>query len=104
MCDGGARGAHRRWRPQYGISPAAPSRLGWPAMLGLRGIVLVALGAFGAVFSGAWARNLLRLHRQPPEPRTDTVVGPPSPVHIGIGFVTNFFDYLGIGSFATTTA
>lgn len=28
----------------------------------------------------------------------------PSPVQLAIGFVTNFFDTLGIGSFATTTA
>jgi uncharacterized membrane protein YfcA len=28
----------------------------------------------------------------------------PSPLQIGIGFVANFFDTLGIGSFATTTA
>ena len=28
----------------------------------------------------------------------------PKPVHLGIGAVTNFFDTLGIGSFATTTA
>lgn len=28
----------------------------------------------------------------------------PTPRHVGIGFVTNFFDTLGIGSFATTTA
>jgi uncharacterized membrane protein YfcA len=28
----------------------------------------------------------------------------PKPVHVFIGFVTNFFDTLGIGSFATTTA
>ena len=28
----------------------------------------------------------------------------PRPVHLGIGAVTNFFDTLGIGSFATTTA
>jgi uncharacterized membrane protein YfcA len=28
----------------------------------------------------------------------------PNPLRIGIGFVTNFFDTLGIGSFATTTA
>ena len=28
----------------------------------------------------------------------------PTPLHIAIGFVTNFFDTLGIGSFATTTA
>jgi uncharacterized membrane protein YfcA len=28
----------------------------------------------------------------------------PRPIHLAIGFVTNFFDTLGIGSFATTTA
>jgi uncharacterized membrane protein YfcA len=28
----------------------------------------------------------------------------PKPVHLFIGFITNFFDTLGIGSFATTTA
>jgi len=30
--------------------------------------------------------------------------GPPKPIELGIGFVTNFFDTLGIGSYATTTA
>ena len=28
----------------------------------------------------------------------------PTPMDAGIGFVTNFFDTLGIGSFATTTS
>jgi uncharacterized membrane protein YfcA len=72
-------------------------------MFGLRGIVLVALGAFGAFFSAAWVRNLLRLRDQPPK-EPDGQVRAPSPVHLGIGFVTNFFDTLGIGSFAPTTA
>src|SRR6185295_11382243 len=31
-------------------------------------------------------------------------VAAPAPLHLLIGFVTNFFDTLGIGSFATTTA
>jgi uncharacterized membrane protein YfcA len=74
-----------------------------PAMLGLRGIVLVALGVFGAGFSGTWARNLSRLRRGPSEDPA-TRVGPPSPVHLGIGFVTNFLDTFSIGSFATTTS
>lgn len=30
-------------------------------------------------------------------------VAAPRPIHIAIGFITNFFDTLGIGSFATTT-
>jgi uncharacterized membrane protein YfcA len=73
-------------------------------MLGLRGFVLVALGTFAAIFSAGWTRNLLRLRREAPAPASDSAVRVPSPVQIGIGFVTNFFDYLGIGSFATTTA
>ncbi len=28
----------------------------------------------------------------------------PTPLQIGVGFITNFLDTLGIGSFATTTA
>ena len=28
----------------------------------------------------------------------------PRPLHMGLGFVTNFFDQLGVGSFATTTS
>jgi uncharacterized membrane protein YfcA len=74
-----------------------------PSMLGLRGIVLGALGLIGAVFTGGWTRNLLVLRRQPPAD-PDRQVAAPGPLHVGIGFLTNFFDYLGIGSFATTTA
>jgi uncharacterized membrane protein YfcA len=36
--------------------------------------------------------------------RSGRIGGTPSIVDLGIGFVTNFFDTLGIGSFATTTA
>lgn len=34
----------------------------------------------------------------------DGVPGGLRPVHLGLGFLTNFFDQLGIGSFATTTS
>src|SRR5207248_2941339 len=44
----------------------------------------------------------LRQRSSPADPSTD--LRWPAPIHYGIGFVTNFFDYLGIGSFATTTA
>jgi len=30
--------------------------------------------------------------------------GGPRPIHLGLGFLTNFFDQLGVGSFATTTS
>jgi uncharacterized membrane protein YfcA len=36
--------------------------------------------------------------------KSKSAEGFPGPVHISIGFVTNFFDTLGIGSFAPTTA
>jgi len=37
-------------------------------------------------------------------PPAGAVVDRPGPLHLGIGFVTNFLDALGIGSYATTTA
>src|SRR3954468_15431218 len=107
MCGTVARRAHGgmahntrfRRRRQAGGLPVA-----WPAMLGLRGIVLGALAIVGAVFGGGWTRNLLRLRREPQNTDGDRAVRFPGPLHVGIGFITNFFDYLGIGSFATTTA
>jgi uncharacterized membrane protein YfcA len=73
-------------------------------MLGLRGIVYVALAAFGAVFTGAWGRQIAGARRtgKPGDPPSDARFPPPT--HIAIGFVTNFLDTLGIGSFATTTS
>lgn len=37
-------------------------------------------------------------------PPTSAVADRPGPPHLALGFVTNFFDALGIGSYATTTA
>jgi len=37
-------------------------------------------------------------------PPAGDVAERPGPVHLALGFVTNFFDALGIGSYATTTA
>ena len=64
-----------------------------------------ALGALTAVFVAAWGAAVMTVRRTPapaPSPATDTRF--PSAIEIGIGAVTNFFDTLGIGSFATTTA
>jgi uncharacterized membrane protein YfcA len=72
-------------------------------MFGLRGIVLAAIGVFGAGFTGAWARDLAGLRRRGPSDEA-TRVGWPSPLHLGIGFLTDFLDTFSIGSFATTTA
>ena len=64
-----------------------------------------ALGVLTAVFVGAWTSTIVELRRNPPAqraPATDASV--PTATEIGVGAVTNFFDTLGIGSFATTTA
>jgi uncharacterized membrane protein YfcA len=64
-----------------------------------------ALGVLTAAFVVGWSAAVRAVRRAPalePSPATDTRL--PSPVEIGIGAVTNFFDTLGIGSFATTTA
>jgi uncharacterized membrane protein YfcA len=64
-----------------------------------------ALGALTAVFILGWSAAVVAIRRAPalePSPATNTRF--PGPSEIGIGAVTNFFDTLGIGSFATTTA
>jgi uncharacterized membrane protein YfcA len=59
-------------------------------------ILFAALVAITVVFIAAWARSVRRN-------------GPaaglrPTPLELAVGFVTNFFDTLGIGSFAPTTS
>jgi uncharacterized membrane protein YfcA len=64
-----------------------------------------ALCVLTAVFVAGWWAAVGAIRRVPalePSPATDARL--PSPMEIGIGAVTNFFDTLGIGSFATTTA
>ncbi len=64
-----------------------------------------ALGLLTGTFVAAWTATVLKVRRAagtPPSPATDARF--PTPALIGIGAVTNFFDTLGIGSFATTTA
>jgi uncharacterized membrane protein YfcA len=64
-----------------------------------------ALGALTAIFIYGWtvaAGAVRRVAAKDASPATD--VGPPTLTQIGIGALTNFFDTLGIGSFATTTA
>jgi uncharacterized membrane protein YfcA len=81
-------------------------------MFGLRTLLLLALGGFGAVFSTLWGRDIARKRARPPlaqaavgdENDATTRPGLPSPVQTAIGFVTNFFDTLGIGSYATSTS
>jgi uncharacterized membrane protein YfcA len=69
--------------------------------------LLTALGALTAVFIGGWTRAVVAARERSgsakaaANPATDARF--PTPLQIGVGAVTNFFDTLGIGSFATTT-
>jgi len=85
-------------------------------MFGLRALLLIALGGFGATFTALWGRDIARRRRseartsggegsaKDDEDPSSTRPGLPSPAQTAIGFVTNFFDTLGIGSYATTTS
>jgi uncharacterized membrane protein YfcA len=68
--------------------------------------LLAALISLTAVYAGLWAWTVAAARRTagatPADPATDA--GLPNALQIGVGAVTNFFDTLGIGSFATTTA
>ena len=57
-------------------------------------LIFLALGTVTLVFVAAWVRSAART-REPAQPGV---------LALAIGFVTNFFDTLGIGSFATTTS
>jgi uncharacterized membrane protein YfcA len=81
-------------------------------MFGLRGLLLLALGGFGAVFTALWGRDIATKRRRGPGApgivdegeEASTRPGLPSWGQAAIGFLTNFFDTLGIGSYATTTS
>ena len=67
--------------------------------------LMSALGVLTAVYIAGWGRAVMAvrsLASREPSPATDARF--PQPVSIVIGAVTNFFDALGIGSFATSTA
>jgi len=66
--------------------------------------LLIALGIVTAVFVVGWWMSIAKTRRQAATVTSDLQVGPPTAMQVGIGALTNFFDTLGIGSFATTTA
>jgi uncharacterized membrane protein YfcA len=66
-------------------------------VIGIRGLLLVALALTALALAAAWWRHA----RRAPPPYAQR---PPSGFELLLGFVTNFFDTLGIGSFAPTTA
>jgi uncharacterized membrane protein YfcA len=65
--------------------------------------LIAALWILTAFFVVAWGRIVLAVRREgAASPATDARF--PTPLSLGVGFITNFLDTLGIGSFATTTA
>jgi uncharacterized membrane protein YfcA len=64
--------------------------------LTIKAWIFVALGAVTLFYLLTWVSAIRR--RRSSEPTAPTLLD------LGIGFVTNFFDTLGIGSFATTTS
>src|SRR4029079_14129684 len=66
----------------------------------MKSALLVALIVLTAFYLAVWVRSVWRAGGRGP------AGGSPRPGgrHLLIGFVTNFFDTLGIGSFATTTS
>jgi len=65
--------------------------------------LLGALAAVGIAFAGLWARHLRARRRAEASRGEPTLPLTPSLFHLAVGFVTDFLDTLGIGSFATTT-
>ena len=66
----------------------------------MKSALLVALGVLTATYLVVWVRSVQRAGGRGPAGE-----GPrPGARHLLIGFVTNFLDTLGIGSFATTTS
>jgi uncharacterized membrane protein YfcA len=68
------------------------------------GALQAALGILTAVFIAGWGAAVRKLRGSNVAVSPATETGAPTPIGVGIGAVTNFFDTLGIGSFATTTA
>jgi len=62
------------------------------------------LGAVGVVFLVNWVAGVRRARRELSAGDPAATPGSPTAAHLAIGFVTNFFDTLGIGSFAPTTS
>jgi len=68
-------------------------------------LLFLVLGLIGLVYVSTWVAAVVAGRRE--RVTTDDEVGalaPPTPLETTVGFVTNFFDTLGIGSFAPTTS
>lgn len=69
-----------------------------------RTLLFVTLGLFGLVYLAAWFAAIREARRDKTRADPAGQAAPPTLFETALGFVTNFFDTLGIGSFATTTS
>lgn len=65
--------------------------------------LLITLGVVTAGYALIWFLAIVRLRREPRAPGETQRIAP-GPLDLAIGFVTNFLDTLGVGSFATTSS
>jgi uncharacterized membrane protein YfcA len=75
----------------------APRRFVYSGRMGAKAALFAVLGLFAVGFTVIWVAAVRR------GPGGEAAARPRA-VHVLIGFITNFFDTLGIGSFATTTS
>lgn len=87
-----------RYSPGALLAPALSARYTTP-MVDPRNALLVALAVVTLVYVAIVARGLRRVRAA-----TGETGGATTPGFLATGFVANFFDTLGIGSFATTTS
>ncbi|MFN8059216.1 MAG: sulfite exporter TauE/SafE family protein [Vicinamibacterales bacterium] len=73
-------------------------------MLSAKDALYVALGLFSLIFLARFVPAWSAARRRGPSTHPADSAGAPSAAELAIGFVTNFFDSLGIGSFAPTTS
>jgi uncharacterized membrane protein YfcA len=70
----------------------------------LKLVLFIALGILSAFYVFWWSRSARNKPAGEQSANENEPSSAPTPIQLAIGFVTNFFDTLGIGSFAPTTA
>ncbi len=73
-------------------------------LLSMKVTLFVALGILAAIYVFTWIVGARRARHNRLLGERSEILGVPTPLETGIGFVTNFFDTLGIGSYAPTTS
>src|ERR1051326_5584197 len=67
-------------------------------------VLFAALGGLNAMFSAVWSKAMWTARKAGVAKTAATDVRFPSAEQLAIGFITNFFDTLGVGSYAPTTS